>query len=298
MKPIILVAGGTGNLGSKIIHALLSKGADVRAIVRSETNKQKVDELDHSGVHVIEADMESEADLRQACESVTCVVSALQGLEDVIVDTQSRLLNAALVAGVRHFIPSDFSVDFTDLKEGDNRNFDLRRRFRSIIDQKPIRATSIFNSAFAENLTHGMPFLDIKTKKVGYVESPDLKIDFTSMDNTAWYTAEAALDDLAPRDLHIASFRISAKEMAALATEVFGSPFQLYQLATLDQLAEKNKKDREADPEGEKKIYPRWQQSQYMHSMFSVRTGDLDNLRYPVKWDTARDLLISLKNGK
>ena len=35
MKKIILVEGATGNLGARIINALLDRGAEVRAVVRS-----------------------------------------------------------------------------------------------------------------------------------------------------------------------------------------------------------------------------------------------------------------------
>ena len=41
MRKIIVVVGATGNLGGKIVNALLAKGADVRAIVRLETDKKK-----------------------------------------------------------------------------------------------------------------------------------------------------------------------------------------------------------------------------------------------------------------
>lgn len=40
-KQIIVVAGGTGNLGGRIINALIDKGAEVRALVRSTSDKKK-----------------------------------------------------------------------------------------------------------------------------------------------------------------------------------------------------------------------------------------------------------------
>lgn len=41
MKKIIVVLGANGNLGGKIVNALLVQGAEVRAIVRLETDKRK-----------------------------------------------------------------------------------------------------------------------------------------------------------------------------------------------------------------------------------------------------------------
>jgi uncharacterized protein YbjT (DUF2867 family) len=41
MKPTILVAGGTGNLGERIIKALIKRGAEVRAIVRNGSEPEK-----------------------------------------------------------------------------------------------------------------------------------------------------------------------------------------------------------------------------------------------------------------
>lgn len=41
MKQTILIAGGTGNLGGRIIRDLIKRGAEVRAIVRQETDSEK-----------------------------------------------------------------------------------------------------------------------------------------------------------------------------------------------------------------------------------------------------------------
>ena len=44
-EKIILVAGATGNLGNKIVDALLKNGAEVRAMIRQETNQEKIAKL-------------------------------------------------------------------------------------------------------------------------------------------------------------------------------------------------------------------------------------------------------------
>ena len=168
MNTPILVAGGTGNLGGRVITALLRRGVTVRAVVRAEIDPAKVDELVRHGVDVRRVDMTDVAALTQACEGVSCVVSALAGLHDVIVDGQAVLLAAAVAAGVPRFIPSDFCSDYTQQAAGENRNFDLRREFQQLLDQAPVQATSVLNGAFAELLTYNISLLDFKQHQVGY----------------------------------------------------------------------------------------------------------------------------------
>ena len=296
MKTKILVAGATGNLGGRIVNALIERGADVRGLVRTGTDHVKLEKLRTAGAEVIALDMADHAGLVEACTGVSCVVSALQGLRDVIVDLQSELLNAAVNAGVSRFIPSDFSTDFTELSKGDNRNFDLRREFNEHLDESVIAGTSIFNGAFAEILTYNIPFLDFKNKKVGYIEDPEWRVDFTTMDDTAAFTAEAALDANAPRNLRIASFQINANELVSLASEMLHSQFELMRMGSREEFAARVAHDRAANPAGENEVFPRWQQAQYMHSMFSAQNASLDNDRYKdLKWTSAKELLNSIK---
>lgn len=293
MKMTILVAGATGNLGGRIVDALLDRGAEVRALVRTGADSAKVETLKKKGAQVIQADLLSSA-ITQACTGVACVVSALQGLHDVIVDIQSVLLDAALAAGVPRFIPSDFASDFTRLSAGDNRNFDLRREFMAHLDQTSIAATSILNGAFADLLTYNMPLLDFKKKQIGYWEDPDWRIDFTSTDDTAAFTAAAALDPSTPRILRIASFQISPRELAEVAQEVIHEPFEVVRLGSRADLAAYNLRERAAHPEGENELYPGWQRAQYVYSMFSVQNDLLDNDRYPdLNWTSAHAVLAA-----
>lgn len=85
------------------------------------------------------------------------MVSALSGLREVIIDTQTVLLNAAILAGVPRFIPLELSLDFTKTKNGRNRNLDLRREFHLTLDQASISATSVFNGGFGDMLTDEIP---------------------------------------------------------------------------------------------------------------------------------------------
>jgi len=228
MKSTILVAGGTGDLGGRIIKALLRKGADVRAIVRSSTDDARVQKLEQQGVKVIRVNMSDVSELTQACKGASCIISALQGLHDVIVDMQSILLDAAIAAGVPRFIPSDYSCDFTKLLVGDNRNFDLRREFHERLNKTSIAATSIFNGAFLDMLTGQMPLILFKRKRVLYWGNADQRMDFTTKDDTAAFTASAALDLSTPRFLRIAGDQISARELVAVANEVTGKKFRLF----------------------------------------------------------------------
>jgi uncharacterized protein YbjT (DUF2867 family) len=296
MATTIAVAGATGNLGGRIVRALIERGALVCALARTGTDSDKLAKLAQPGVHIVTADLSSVSELTRACAGASCVVSALQGLRDVIVDAQSVLLDAAIAAGVPRFIPSDYSIDFTRLPAGENRNLDLRRDFHKRLDKAAIAATSILNGAFAELLTSRMPLLDFDAKRVSYWESADQHMDFTTMDNTATFTAAAALDPASPRTLRIAGDQVSARELATVAGEVTGAKFELVRLGSLDDLAAFARRDRAADPESEKKLFPRWQGSQYMHDMFSGRAKlePLDNDRYPnIEWTSARDVIAA-----
>lgn len=296
MKNTILVAGGTGNLGERIVKALIKRGAAVRAVVRPETEPEKVENLQQLGAEVISVEMSKTEGLKKACEGASCVVSALSGLRDVIVDAQTQLLNAAIAAGVPRFIPSDFAADFTRLAEGDNRNFDLRKEFHKTLDKAAIKATSIMNGAFTDILSYGTPIYDFKNYTVGYWgNKADWKMDFTTMDNTADYTAATALDSETPRVLRIAGFQVSPKDLVKIGGEVKGKDFKLVSMGSLEDFAAANKKERASHPEGEKEVFPAWQGKQYLHSMFSVHHETLDNDRYPdVKWTNAIDVISKI----
>jgi nucleoside-diphosphate-sugar epimerase len=291
----IVVAGATGNLGGRIARALLERGASVRALVRHETARDKLERLQKLGVTIASVDLSNASEVTPACLGSSCVVSALQGLRDVIVETQTSLLDAAIKAGVPRFIPSDYSIDFTKFPPGENRNLDLRRDFHKRLGQRSVSATTICSGAFADMLTGQMPLILFRLHRVLYWGNANQRMDFTTMDDTAAFTASAALDPSTPRFLRIAGDQLSARELAVVASEVTGQKFRLFRAGGLGTLGTLIKVARTFAP-GEKDLFPAWQGMQYMRNMFDGRAKlrPLDNDRYPgIRWTTARDVLSS-----
>lgn len=100
MNKTIVIAGATGNLGGKIVNALLGKGAVVIAIVRLETDIKKIKELEQKGVKVFPVDTKNKSAISKHCEGADCMVSALAGLEETIINSQKIFLEAAVDARI------------------------------------------------------------------------------------------------------------------------------------------------------------------------------------------------------
>jgi nucleoside-diphosphate-sugar epimerase len=297
MKNVILVAGGTGDLGGRIVRALLHNGAEVRVVARPGSNPAKINELKKLGVTIFTVNTMNVTEVANACAGASCVVSALAGLRDTIIDAQTVLLNAAVAAGVPRFIPSDYSIDFTKLPAGRNRNLDLRREFHTYLDKAPIAATSIFNGAFADMITGQMPLVLFSLKRVLCWGNADQRMDFTTIDNTATFTAHVALYDSTPRFLRIAGDQISCRELTAVVSNVTGEKYSLLRPGGLGLLSTLIKVARFMAP-GETEIYPAWQGMQYMRDMLDGR-GEMvviDNARYPnLTWHTLKDVLTAFR---
>jgi hypothetical protein len=76
-----------------------------------------------------------------------------------------------------------------------------------------------------------MLLLDFGAKRVMFWENADQRMDFKNIDNTAEFTAAAALDSTAPRFLRFAGDQISAGELANVAGEMTKTKFELVRWA-------------------------------------------------------------------
>ena len=289
----VLLAGGTGDLGGRILRHLLALGGTVRVLIRPETNTAQISQLRAQGVEVIQTSYDDPGGLRRACTGVACVVSAINGLDSAIVGAQSRLLEAAAAVGVPRFIPSDFSIDYRGIRPRSNRNLQLRRDFAQRLDATEIRATSILNGAFTDMLSGQAPMILFSRHRVLFWSDPDQMLDFTTIDDTAAYTASASLDERAPRVLQIAGDQVTARTLASTMSDLSGKKFRLLYAGSVGSLTAMSRAVKALMPASDEP-FPPWQGMQYFASMFS---GDatlryIDNDRYGIRtWTSARDVL-------
>jgi uncharacterized protein YbjT (DUF2867 family) len=293
MSQSIVIAGATGDLGERIARALLEQDVEVRVLTRSASDPGTSDALRSLGAKILPVDYADAEELKSAVGGADAVVSALSGLAPVILDSQTRLLMAAVAAGVPRFIPSDYSLDHTTIKDRSNRNLQLRRDFRTILDAAPIRATSVLNGAFADMLTGVAPLVLFGRRRVLYWHDADQPMAFTTKDDVAAYTARAALDPEAPRFLRIAGDTVSSRDLATIMTGISGEPYRLLYAGSIGSLRLMARAG-QAFAGSSEDLYPAWQGMQYFGNMFS---GDgafssLDNDRYGSRtWTSAREVL-------
>jgi uncharacterized protein YbjT (DUF2867 family) len=107
---VILVTGGTGFVGPRIVHALREREQSVRAIIRRPRDRSSAT-LASWGAELVPGDMGDAASLRRAVEGAEVVVhlaSIRQGSDEDfrrVMDQGTRdLVAAAKEAGVRRFV--------------------------------------------------------------------------------------------------------------------------------------------------------------------------------------------------
>jgi uncharacterized protein YbjT (DUF2867 family) len=104
----VLVTGGTGFVGPKVVHALRARDHEVRALVR---RPERTKTLAAWGCELVEGDVTDEDSLRRAvegCESVVHLVSIITGsqadFDRVMVGGTANLIAAATDGGVGRFV--------------------------------------------------------------------------------------------------------------------------------------------------------------------------------------------------
>ena len=281
-RPTVVLAGAGGDLGGRIAKALIGRGAGVRALVRPGLGRGDLERIESLGASVAPADPKDEAGLATACAGAACVISALNGLREVMIDRQGVLLDAAVRAGVPRFIPSDYSADYTKTQPGQNRNFDLRREFMTRADRAPIRVTSVLNGAFMDMLGAEMPIILPRLHRVLYWGDADQLLDFTTKDDVAAFVASVAMDEATPRILRIAGDSVSARDLAAAMSDVTGTRYRILWAGSIGTLGLLIRLAKRVAPQPDAP-FPPWQGMQYMRDQFSGRAKleRLDNQRYP-----------------
>lgn len=272
----VLLIGGTGNLGALIGRQLLKRGAKLRLLIRpASRNKVPVDLA--QAAEIVE-------DEQVAFHGVTSVVSALQGGLGTIVDAQLRFLHAARDAGARRFIASDYSMNLFTVPEGENVSSDHRREFarRAQAERGEVEVVHVLNGAFLDRrvLFGFLGAANLKKREAYRWGDGNEEMQFTTYDDTAAFTAAAALDKRpVPTQLFVAGDSLTFNQLVTEIEAGLGSSITVKSLGSFDDMDREIAKRFATEPTN----VGAWLPLMYWRAMLTGRgkLGPLMNDRYP-----------------
>lgn len=168
-----------------------------------------------------------------------------------------------MAAKVPRFIPSDFSLDFTKTKIKFNRNSDLRREFHATLKKSGIAWTSILNGGSMDLMVGDSPMINHRGRNAAYIGSTPQLLDFTTMVDTAAYTAAVATDpNPTPNFLRIASATVNIQDISQAQPHVEGVTYKPNWIGTVGSTEFMIRVMRFFG--GKNDVFPAWQGMHYM----------------------------------
>ena len=276
MTDTILLAGATGMFGSRIAHHLLERSdARLRLLVRNIAgSKTQLEPLVKGGAELIEGDLSDPASLDRATRGIDVIVSAVQGGPDVIVEGQVALAKAGKANGVRRILPSDYALDLFKATPGEHAMFDMRAEADKRIAALGLEQVNVLQGGFMDMFLPGHGAIDLDAGTITFFGDGNLKVEVTSVEDTARMVAKVALDRSVPNGkFAFAGARISFREAGAIVAEATGQPIKPVSMGSEDDLRGMMAK---ADPEKQVMLA-------YLLYMTNGQTAlsDLQNARYP-----------------
>lgn len=178
----VALAGATGNLGPAILKELLDAGFEVTILSRKES--KAVDSLPSlSNKQIVKVDYSNTEELHAALKGIEVVISNLAGHA---LDIQKPLIDAAVTAGVKRFIPSEFGSDLENEKNRALPVFAGKIETRKYLEDvgkahRDFTYTYVLNNAFFDwGLSSGF-VINPKKHSATLYDGGNVKISFTTL---------------------------------------------------------------------------------------------------------------------
>jgi uncharacterized protein YbjT (DUF2867 family) len=188
----VVVVGGTGMLGGQVVTALLSRGKQVRALVRPHSDPEP---LVRAGVEIAQGDMMDPASLLRAMDGADAVVTTAAGYTrhskgdtpEIDKTGNRNLADAASRAGIRRFVlTSILTCDRTPQVP----HFWHKKLAEDRLEELGVPFVSLRPGAFLDQITRmgGDPFAKRRLRWVG---SPTTPLTYVLTSDVANYLADA-----------------------------------------------------------------------------------------------------------
>ncbi|KAK4445551.1 hypothetical protein QBC34DRAFT_413025 [Podospora aff. communis PSN243] len=234
----VAVLGGSGNLGPAIVRELVSAGFDVTGITREGSSNSTLKYPETLAVKQV--DYTSFDSLKSAFDGQDAVVSVVATLA---VPSQKTAVDAAVAAGVKRFIPSEFGINTRKL-EGKAIGKILASKI-GIVDYLDEKAkenpgftwTGLSTGLFFDwGLAVGSLGINIKEKTANIVDSGNEKFQTSNLHQIGRAVAGILKhpDETANKYFATSSFNPSQNELVSVVEELIGSKLTINHLKSGD----------------------------------------------------------------
>ncbi|KAF2446912.1 NAD(P)-binding protein [Karstenula rhodostoma CBS 690.94] len=228
IKNVVIIGAG-GNLGPSVLDAFLkSSSFNVTVLSREGSDKTFPD-----NVKVVRANFDSFDSLKSAFQGQDAIVSLIASH---VLASQTQLIDAAIAAGVKRYIPSDFGSNTAD-----PRTLEAVPLFKSKTDvqdylkskENEISRTIIVTGPFFDwGLKTGFLGVNAQTKTVGLVDQGTATFSTTNLRQIGIATVKALerAEETKNKFVYVSSFETSQKELLEKAEKLTGEKYKVEHL--------------------------------------------------------------------
>ncbi len=233
MEKSVLVIGGTGYLGGKVIDDLLRRGVRVSAMVREGSPAKALEAKD---VRIVRGDLTRAITLLPVLKDMDAVISTAIGysqrkkgdsLQSVDDAGNRNLVDAIKQSSVKRFV---FTSILTADKAVNVPHFHQKKLIEDYMDEKGISYVSLRPGAFLDqNPARDQLAISLKQGKIKAIGSDSAKWTYILTEDLARYLATAAIDEtIPPGKIDIGMTEpLNAEMIAQFATEYTGKPVKV-----------------------------------------------------------------------
>jgi uncharacterized protein YbjT (DUF2867 family) len=291
----VLVAGATGSLGNEICRQLSEINIPVKAMVRTNSDPVKIEQLTNMGVQVIHGDLRDKEIMNRVVQGVTTVISTVSSMpfsykpgendiQSVDEDGMINLIDVSQKLGVDHFIYTSFSKNL-DL---DFPLCNAKRKVEKHLQNSGMTYTILRPGCFMELWLSAAVGFDAMNGKVNTCGTGENPLAYISFKDVARFAVESISNPSAKNEiLELGGPQnLSQLEAVKIFEEAFDKKIDVSQIpfeALQAQL------DGAEDP----------MQKSFSGLMLCVANGDCIDMKevlgkFPVKLTTMKDYVNSL----
>jgi hypothetical protein len=254
-KSKVLIVGGTGYIGRRLVKACLEQGFPTFVLQRPEIGLADIDKLQlllsfkARGARLLHGSFSDQQSIVDAVKKVDVVISAMSGVHfrshNLLL--QLKLVDAIKEAGnIKQFFPSEFGMDparMGDALEPGRVTFDEKMEVRKAIEDAKIPFTYVCGACFAGYWVGNLSQLGTlvpPTDKVFLYGDGNVKASIMDEDDIATYTVMAIDDSRAINKtlyLRPQSSIISQRELVRIWENLSGKTLNKVTIPAQDFLA-------------------------------------------------------------